>query len=454
MYKIILAIRYLVKRRISYFSIAATALCVFVVFVVITVLSGLTSEFKRNTYLSVGDCVVSSKSLVGFGYYGEFISALEETDFVEASSPVVRSYGFVSGAADPNMMRYHEYTLEVIGVDPAAHSRVTGFGQWLQYNKGDVTKAFAPNYDPNLVGCVVGIGIMARRTSEGGYEVAEKLSRVKFEINCFPLTAKGALAKAGAGEMSTKTFYLSDTAESGVARADWNRIYLPIDQAQMLCGMAGQPKRVNAIYVKFKPEVRLDTGCKKVRKLWEEFVEQKTGVRQANLLEKVSVQSWKIYNRSAVAVAETQQTVMIFCFGMIGIIMVFIVLVVFYMIVSHKSKDIGILKSVGVSNGNILSLFLGFAFLVGIIGSAIGALGGWRFLVHINQIEDWLFRHFQFQLFDRRLYAIGDIPNAIDLEVLAGIILSAIVACLVGALIPSWQAARLRPVETLQVSQL
>ena len=40
MYKIILAIRFLLKRRISYFSLAAIALCVFVVFVVITVLSG------------------------------------------------------------------------------------------------------------------------------------------------------------------------------------------------------------------------------------------------------------------------------------------------------------------------------------------------------------------------------------------------------------------------------
>ena len=44
--------------------------------------------------------------------------------------------------------------------------------------------------------------------------------------------------------------------------------------------------------------------------------------------------------------------------------------------------------------------------------------------------------------------------NAIDLRVLSGIIISAVIACLAGALIPSWQAARLKPVETLQVNQL
>ncbi len=180
----------------------------------------------------------------------------------------------------------------------------------------------------------------------------------------------------------------------------------------------------------------------------------KANVKYANLLQKVKVQSWEIYSREMVAVAETQLAMMIFCFAMIGIITVFIVFVVFYMIVCHKTKDIGILKSIGVSNANIKILFLSFAFLVAACGSTIGAIGGWRFLVHINQIEDWLFKNWGFQLFDRTMYAIGDIPNAIDLKVLAGIISAAILACLLGAFIPSRQAAKLEPVDTLQVNQL
>jgi lipoprotein-releasing system permease protein len=145
---------------------------------------------------------------------------------------------------------------------------------------------------------------------------------------------------------------------------------------------------------------------------------------------------------------------MMVIFGMIGIITVFIVFVVFYMIVSHKSRDIGILKSVGASNTNVLSLFLFFASLIGVIGATIGAVGGWQFLEHINQIEDWLFRRFGFQLWDRTIYAIGDIPNKIELRVLVPIVLSAITACLIGAFIPSRQAAKCEPVQTLQVAQL
>jgi lipoprotein-releasing system permease protein len=449
MYKIILAIRYLIKRRISYFSIAATALCVFVVFVVITVLSGLTAEFKKNTYLSVGDCVISSRSLVGFAYYEEFAEELRGADFVKAVSPVIKNYALVK---ELGTARSFDRTVEILGIEPVAYSQVTSFGRWLYYHRNDVSSVFRPSYDANLPGCVPGIALLFDRDSDGKYIITEDVLRKQFEITSVPLTAKGALAKAGAGEVSTKVFYCSDYTQSGI-RADWSFFYLPFDDAQSLCGMV-KPNRANAIFVKFREGVGLEAGCDKVKALWSGFVKSKRGVPLANLLRKVKVQSWKIYSRDVVAVAETQESVMILCFGMIGIITVFIVFVVFYMIVSHKRKDIGILKSIGVSKGGVLSLFLGFGFLVGVVGSAIGAVGGWQFLIHINQVEDWLFKHFGFQVFTRRLYAIGDIPNAVDLKVLGVIILSAVAACLIGAVIPSWQAARLRPVETLQVSQL
>jgi len=458
MYKVILAIRYLLKRKISYFSVAATALCVFVVLVVITVLSGLTSQFKDKTHLSSGDCIVSSRSLVGFPYYDEFIDILKKEQIVAAASPVIKSYAIVHGITESGLRRVfqNDYPKEIMGIEPAAHSQVTEFGRWLCYNKANAQNVFKQSpdsLDPNLAGCVSGIGLIFERDSQGNYEIAPELPRLKVEVSSFALTAKGALARAGAGEVNTKTFYLSDTAQSGVS-GDWSRFYLPFDQAQMLCGMATGPKRINAIFVKFRPGIRLEAGCEKVKLLWERFVKSKSGASQAELLENVRVQSWKIYNRSVVAVAETQQALMIIVFGMIGIITVFVVFVVFYMIVGHKTKDIGVLKSVGVSNGGVLMLFLGFGFLVGVLGSGAGAIAGWQFLVHINRIEDWLFVRFGFQLWDRTIYAIGDIPNAIDLKVLAGIILSAIAACLAGVWIPSRQAARLRPVETLQVSQL
>ena len=454
MYKIILAIRYLLKRRISYFSIAAVALCVFVVFVVITVLSGLAGEFKRNVHASVGDCVISSDSLVGFAYYEEFMNILDKEKIIEAVSPVIKNYGLIKVLAVNEREIDTQDTAEIIGIDPGLHVKVTGFGDWLYYHKENPEDAFVPDYGPDFAGCVPGIDYLFSRDSQGRYNVPENIARLKFQISSFPLTAKGALAKAGAGLVNTKTFYYSDITHSGVAAADWKRIYLPFEQAQILCGMADGPKRVNAIYAKFKPDVSLSVGCNRVKQLWDEFAVNKGKAKYAGLLKNVKVRSWKDHNRAIVAAMETEQTMMIICFAMVGIIAAFIVFVVLYMIVCHKTKDIGILKSIGASNGGVLSLFLFFSFLMALTGSVIGAVGGWQFLVHINRIEDWLFEHFGFQLWDRTIYAIDDIPNTIDLKVLTVIIVSAFSVCLVGAFLPSRQASKYQPVETLQVNQL
>jgi len=166
------------------------------------------------------------------------------------------------------------------------------------------------------------------------------------------------------------------------------------------------------------------------------------------------VQTWREYRRALIAPMEKEQILLSFMFILVGITTVFIIFVVFYMIVSNKRKDIGVLKSVGASNASILSLFSGFAASIGLIGSCVGVLFAWLFLAKINEAEQWLYTHFHFQLWDRTIYVIDDIPNHLDLEVVAIIVACAILSCLVGALAPSYLAARLRPVETLHAGRM
>jgi lipoprotein-releasing system permease protein len=449
MYKIILAIRYLIKHRITYFAVITVALCVFIVVVVMTVMTGLITDYKQKNHSFVGDCVIGTESLVGFAYYEDFMKILEDADFVKAVSPVIKGYVLVGQpGAEQNI------GLEVMGVNPVRHSKVTNFSRILYYHQNDVSNVFKPALDPNMWGCVVGIDRVLTRDSKGRYAYNPNRADIELVVSCFPLTAKGALAKADTGLVNTKTFYFSDHSHSGLARVDSSVIYLPFEQAQLLCGMAGPVKRINSIHIRFKPDVELQKGCQKVDSMWKNFKQEKSGQRYADLLDMVTVQSWKSYRRAYIAAMEQEQTVITIMFAFVGITTVFIVLVVFYMIISHKSKDIGILKSVGVSDVNIINLFSFFAFLVGLLGSFIGVLAGWLFLMKINQIENWLFERFSFQLWDRTIYAIGDIPNRVEFKVLAVIILSAITACLIGAIIPSYQAARLKPTDTLQVSQL
>jgi len=449
MYKLILATRYLLKRRITYFAVLAVALCVFIVVVVMTVMAGLVGEFKQKNHDFSGDCVVGSESLVGFPYYEDYVKKLDASELVEGVSEVIRSYGLLSLQG-----RDRTSGVEIMGLDPARHSRATGFGDTLYHRRDDIAQAFVPSYDANLPGCILGIDLALERDPNGEYAYDSSPRRIGFSISCFPLTARGALAGAGTALANTKTFYYSDHSHSGLARVDDSIIYLPFDEAQALCGMSGQTKRINAIHVKFKPDVPLKAGCEEARRLWSIFKAEKANENQAYLLDTVTVQDWKLYGRALIAAMEKEQLIMGVMFGFVGIVTVFIVLVVFYMLISHKSKDIGVLRSIGVSGFDIIELFSGFALMVGLAGSSLGVLGGWQFLLRINSIERWLFEHFEFQVWDRTMFAIGDIPSAISPRVLAMIVLLAIAACLIGALVPSWQAARLKPAETLQVNQL
>jgi lipoprotein-releasing system permease protein len=139
---------------------------------------------------------------------------------------------------------------------------------------------------------------------------------------------------------------------------------------------------------------------------------------------------------------------------MLGVITVFIVFVVLYMIIPHKSKDIGILKSIGLKMRDILFIFLIFSMFVATVGNFIGSVAGSAFLYKINDIEDWLYAHYQWQLWDRTVYAIGDIPNRLEPGLLVTLFVATILACVAGAIVPGIRAARMKPVQNLQVNQL
>jgi ABC-type lipoprotein release transport system permease subunit len=414
-----------------------------------TVMTGLVSDFKDKNHRYVGDCVVGTESLVGFAYYDDFAEILKREDFVEGVSPVIKSYGLVGAAGAERSIG-----VEIVGIEPAMHSRVTGFGKSLHYHRADAASAFVPDYDANHIGCVIGIDLWLRRHTNGDYDYGERPAAFSLAVTCFPLTVKGALARAGTDLVNTRTFYFSDTSESGLARVDGSVVYLPFEEVQSLCGMKGPVARASWIHIKFKSNISEEEGYRKVSDLWRKFSDDKKGEKYADLLKTVSVQGWRQNRREYIAAMEKEQTMMTAMFGLVGLTTVFIIFVVFYMIVSHKSKDIGILKSLGVSAWNLISLFLLFSFLLGLIGSAVGAASGWVFLRYINRIEGWLFEHFGFQLWDRTMYAIGDIPNEVKTGTITVIVACAILACLAGAVLPSRRAVKATAAEALQVSQI
>jgi lipoprotein-releasing system permease protein len=450
MYDIILPVRFFLRRRITILAVLAVALCVFTVVVVMTVMNGLVADFTDKNHAFFSDCIVSTDSLVGFGLYDEFISRLEKCDFVVSASPVINTFGLVESESSGK-----NAALDLMGIDIARHIKTTDFADTLYYRRDLPSLAFEPLYDINLGGCIVGVDLLVERQKSGQYRQLSYLPMWSYLITCFPLTPKGALAKTGTQlSANSATFYYSDNSNSGLAKIDSTVVYIPFDSLQSLCGMDIGAKRTSAIFVKFKDGFNINVCTDKVSLLWQDFISQKSDFTLAYLFGTVRVEDWKTYRRETIAPMEKEQTMMILLFALVGLITVFIIFVIFYMIISRKSRDIGILKSLGVSKSGIVRVFLRLAFLVGICGAVVGILSALVFLANINRLEGWLFDKFGFQMWNREIYAINEIPNEIKPLLLAVVAACAIAACLLGALLPTLGAAGRKCVDVLKVNQL
>lgn len=448
MFKLKLAIKYFLRRPVAWLATIAVAVSVFIVLVVMTVMNGLVRDYTEKNHRLVGDCVIASDSLVGFPHYNEFMELLKTDENIFEVSPVVNNFCLMS-------MPGQSWSIGVnlTGIDPVRHSKVTGFGQSLYVEQKDSSQIFKSEYAAGQPGCVRGIAIMNERDHQGNY--THRLDYpIKLVMTCFPLSYKGTLLKAGTDVVNTKAFYVANDSEQGVAKVDGKTVYVPIEYAQQLCGLDVSEPRVNAIYVKLKDESKLKQSVLRIEEQWESFIKQYEGTRYYSLLQNVKVQDWRTFRRDAIAPMEKEQVMLTVLFLMLALVTVFIIFVVFFMIVNHKRKDIGIFKSFGISAVGLLKVFLAFSFIIGIVGSLAGTLAGVAFLSKINNLEDWLFDKFGFQLWDRTMYNIGDIPNDFSSDVVMIIILAAVCACLIGALMPVLGAVKQKPAEILQVDQL
>jgi lipoprotein-releasing system permease protein len=441
--------RYFLHRRISILAVISVALCVFIVVVVMSIMNGLVQDFKEKNHQFIGDCVIRSQSLVGFPYAAQFVQQLQQQPFIAAASETVQGIGLMtSPGASWNI------GIEYMGIDPQKYSRVTNFAKTLQYHADKPGEAFEPPYAQEKDGCVMGIDlILNRRPDTGQYDQPERPWPLRINLSSFPLTPKGGLAQAGLEMVGTKTFYYSDHSHSGLVRPDGRMIYIPIQQARVLSGMDTPVVRSSAIHIRFSDSIDVETGTEQVRRLWGDFVRSSQGKPYADMLDSVKVLTWRQDRREWIAPMEKEQVMLMLLFLMLGVVTVFIIFVVFYMIIGHKSRDLGVLKSIGMPSAAVAAVFLGFAGIVGVIGSILGIAGGSLFLWKINAMENWLYSHYGWRIWDRAIYAIDRIPDSVEWSVLLWVAVCAVGACLVGAMIPSLQASTQSPVRTLQISQ-
>ncbi len=163
-----------------------------------------------------------------------------------------------------------------------------------------------------------------------------------------------------------------------------------------------------------------------------------------------SIQTWEQKQASYVEPIEKQRTLTAIMFSIISLVAVVLVFAIFYMMVVQRTRDVGVLKSIGGSSIGVAGIYLMYGCAIGLVGSAAGAIGGYFFIRNINPIHDWVADTFHYRLFDRQSYLFDTIPNQVEPSVIVTIIIGAILAGLIGSVLPALRAARMQPVEALR----
>ena len=126
------------------------------------------------------------------------------------------------------------------------------------------------------------------------------------------------------------------------------------------------------------------------------------------------------------------------------------ILAIFFMIVVEKTRDIGVLKSLGASAGGVMGIFLAYGLSLGLVGSGAGMVGGLLFVRYINPIADGLGRLTGHPVFNPAIYYFYKIPTLVSPLTVASIVAGALGIAVLASVLPALRAASMHPVEALR----
>ena len=465
MYIWLLCWRYLRTRYIALASIISVMLGVATMIVVNSVMAGFAEKMKDRLHGILSDVVIEGTSFDGFDQVSSVMGVVENAGGarVAAATPTVEVPGILSYQYGPETFTR---LVQIVGIDPKGRAATGAFAEYLvddQHPAKPVEPSFDVSPELRRLG-QAGQLLEGMQPGDDGFEQISHMANQEMHEGIIPgyaltthhppgasqdifLARRGSLLKltfptvGHTTEARTDYFTTVGYFKSGMSEYDSSFVFVPFARLQMMRGMGngdGQG-RVNTIQIRAKPGTDLTLLARDLsialHKIWpQRFMVQTWEQKQGPLL-------------SAVALEQAILNILLF---FIIAVAGFGILAIFSMIVVEKTRDIGILKALGVSTGGVRSIFLGYGLSLGLVGSGIGMLGGLLFVWNINTIEKWLSSLLGHKVFDDTIYYFNEIPTLVDPWTVAWIVGGALLIAVGASVWPAQRAASLQPVRALR----
>jgi lipoprotein-releasing system permease protein len=229
-----------------------------------------------------------------------------------------------------------------------------------------------------------------------------------------------------------KSYRIAAVFEVGMSEYDSAFVFMPLPEAQAYFNRAGD---VTAIEVYVENPDQID---------YQRRLITEAAGRPIFLID------WRQRNATFFNALQVERNVMFLILTIIVIVAAFNITSGLIMLVKDKGRDIGILRTMGVSQGGIMRIFMVTGASVGVVGTLVGFLLALVVCLNIESIRRFLSWLTNTELFSPELYFLSKLPADLDASETTAVVIMALTLSLLATLYPAWRAARLDPVEALR----
>ena len=162
------------------------------------------------------------------------------------------------------------------------------------------------------------------------------------------------------------------------------------------------------------------------------------------------VYTWADMNSSLFSALKVERNVMFIILSLIIIVAAFNIISGLTILVKNKTRDIAILKSIGVLNKSIIKIFFLVGVTIGTSATIFGIFLGVIFSLYIENFRQFLSSTFNISLFPEEIYFLSKMPSEINVNSIAIITICSILITIIVSIFPAFKAAKMDPIKSLK----
>ena len=226
-------------------------------------------------------------------------------------------------------------------------------------------------------------------------------------------------------------FVISSIFTTGLAEFDQNVIFMPFHDANILFELSDMDMNLE-IFLKKPDQAQLVK--KKLSKKFNSHY----------------VYSWADLNKSFFAALKVERNVMFIILTLIIVVAAFNIISGLTILVKNKTKEIAILRTLGVSKKSIAKIFFIAGFTIGLFATITGVFIGILFSYYIEEVRVLITSIFNIKLFPEEIYFLSQMPSEINLGYIFIISLFSLLITFLATIFPAISAAKLDPIKALK----